>query len=236
MRASFGIKKLDEYLGGGLDRNTVNLITGRSGIGKTILASHWAAEGAKNDENVVFLLTTLNPKSCESYIGMFKFIKDVYNKIHWRFIDIDAKDLLPLTKDRLKEKMADYVGMDLKDVDRVVFDSSTSLDLVLADRALYRRAITYIAQMCYDNDVTAIFVEETPMISEWSETRFFAECVIFMDILRIPDGYIRALRILKKYRNSHPLEWIPYDITDNGIEIKEGRYVRADYEFKYRPD
>ena len=71
MRASFGIKKLDEYLGGGLDRNTVNLITGRSGIGKTILASHWAAEGAKNDENVVFLLTTLNPKSCESYIGMF---------------------------------------------------------------------------------------------------------------------------------------------------------------------
>ncbi len=235
MKASFGIQKLDEHLGGGLDRDTVNLITGRSGIGKTILASHWAAEGAKNDEVVVYILTTLNPKSCESYIGKFKFMQGVYEKINWRFVDIDAKDLLPLTRDKLREKMIEFVGMNLKDVDRVVFDSSTSIDLALADRALYRRAITYIAQMCYDNDVTAIFVEETPIVSEWSETRHFAECVIYMDLLRIPDGYARALRILKKYRSAHPLEWIPFEITDSGIEIKEGRYVRADYEFKYKP-
>ncbi len=32
--AKFGISRLDELLGGGLDRYTENLIIGRSGIGK----------------------------------------------------------------------------------------------------------------------------------------------------------------------------------------------------------
>lgn len=50
MKAKFGIERLDDLLGGGLDKNAVSLIVGRSGAGKTILASHWAAEGARNGE------------------------------------------------------------------------------------------------------------------------------------------------------------------------------------------
>ncbi|MDK2876163.1 MAG: hypothetical protein PWQ22_573 [Archaeoglobaceae archaeon] len=53
--AKFGVPKLDEYLGGGLDRNSISLIVGRSGIGKTILAAQWAAEGARNGETVIYI-------------------------------------------------------------------------------------------------------------------------------------------------------------------------------------
>ena len=235
MKAKFGIAKLDDFLNGGLDRDTINLIVGRSGIGKTILAAHWAAEGARAGENVVYLATTMPPKSCENYIGSFEFMKDVYDRIHWRFAEVDAKELMPLTREKLESSIRKLFEIELGDVDRFVLDSATCLDKSLADPVLYRKALRYIAGICYDNDITALFIEEAPIIGEWSEAKNMSECVIFLDMIKVPDGYARALRIIKKYRSSHPLDWIPYEITSKGIEIREGRYVRVNYEFYYEP-
>lgn len=161
-------------------------------------------------------------------------MEDVYDKIHWRFIRIDVKYLMPVTREKIEESIKLTMKVAPENVDRVVFDSVTDLDKALADPVLYRRALRYMAELCYKNDITALFVEEAPMITrEWSEAKNLAECVILLDFLRIPEGYARALRIVKKYRSPHPLDWIPYKITNNGIEIMEGRYVRINYEFKY---
>ena len=233
--AKFGIPRLDEYLGGGLDRGSVNLVIGRSGIGKTILASQWAAEGVRNGENVIFLSTTLTKKSCESYIGRFKFMEDVYDKIYWRFIRIEPKYIMPVTREKVKEGLEATFRLKPEDIDRVVFDTATDLDKALADPVLYRRAIRYMIDLSYEYGVTSLFVEEAPMTGEWSETRNLVESILFLNLLRVPDGYARALRILKKYRTAHPMHWIPFEITDEGIKIGEGRYVRVSYDYEYRP-
>ncbi len=232
--AKFGIPKLDEYLGGGLDRFTENLIIGRSGIGKTILAAHWAAEGARNDETVVYISTTMTRKSCESYLGRFSFMEDVYSKIHWRFVRIDPRIMMPMTKEKIAEGLRATFRMDGKDIDRVVFDSCTCLEKALADPVLYRRALNYMAELSYNYEVTSLWVEEAPMHGEWSDTKNMVESVIFLNLLRVPEGYARAMRIVKKYRTAHPLEWIPYDVTDDGIVIRDGWYVRRDYEYEYK--
>lgn len=233
--AKFGVPKLDDYLGGGLDRNTISLITGRSGIGKTILAAQWAAEGAKNGETVIYISTTMNKYNCKNYLAQFNFMKEVYDKIHWRFIRIEPKYLLPMTKEKVKEGLEATYGMKSEEIDRIVFDSCTDLDKTLADPVLYRRAIRYMADLAYKYEVTALWVEEAPMTGAWSDTKNFVETTILMDILRVPEGYVRAMRILKKYRHPHPLEWFPYDITNDGITIKDGWLVRKDYEYKFKP-
>ena len=232
--AKFGIPKLDEYLGGGLDRFTENLIIGRSGIGKTILAAHWAAEGARNDETVVYISTTMTRKSCESYLGRFSFMEDVYSKIHWRFVRIDPRMMMPMTKEKIAEGLRATFGMDGNEIDRVVLDSCTDLERTLADPVLYRRALNYMAELSYDYEITSLWVEEAPMHGEWSDTKNMVESVIFLNLLRVPEGYARAMRIVKKYRTAHPLEWIPYDVTDDGIVIRDGWYVRRDYEYEYK--
>jgi KaiC/GvpD/RAD55 family RecA-like ATPase len=236
MKSGFGISELDNLLGGGLDKCTVNLIVGRNGIGKTILASQWAAQGAKNGEKVVYLSTTLVPKSCETYLSRFHFMEDIYEKIHWKFQEIESKSFIPLTKEKIDQTIREEFGIGFDEVDRFVFDSASSLEKALGDPVLYRRALRYLADMCYENDVTAIFIEEAPYYGEWSEARHIAECIILLDLLRVPTGYARALRILKKYRTDHPLDYIPFEITENGIELKEGRYVRVNYEFKFELD
>ncbi|MDI9610200.1 MAG: RAD55 family ATPase [Archaeoglobales archaeon] len=233
--AKFGIPKLDEYLGGGLDRSTISLIIGRSGIGKTILAAQWAAEGVRNGETVIYISTTMNKYNCKNYLGQFSFMKDVYDKIHWRFIRVEPKYLMPMTKEKVKEGLDATYGMSGEFIDRVVFDSCTDLEKTLADQVLYRRAIRYMADLAYKYEVTSIWVEEAPMVGPWSETKNFVETIIFMDLLRIPEGYARAMRILKKYRTAHPLEWFPYEITNDGVVIKDGWFVRKDYDYKFKP-
>ncbi len=233
--ARFGIPRLDDYLGGGIDRDSIGLIVGYSGTGKTVLASQWAAEGAKNDEIVIYLSTTLTKKSCETYLRKFRFMEDVYDRIHWRFIRIEPKYIMPVTREKVKEGLAQTLKLNPQDIDRIIFDSCTDLDKALADPVLYRRAIRYMADFAYEYDITALFVEEAPMLGEWSETRNLVEAIIWMDFLRVPDGFARAMRIVKKYRTKHPLNWFPYEITEDGIVIKDGWYVGRSYEYEYRP-
>ena len=231
--AKFGINKLDSLLGGGLDRNTVNLIVGRNGVGKTILASQWAAEGAKNGENVVYISTTITENSCKRYLAEFEFLKDCFDKIEWVFADFDIKNLLPLTKSGFESEFSKLFTSKLEDVDRLVFDTVSTIEKAIADPVIYRRILKYTADICYEKGITAIIVEEAPRYGEFGEAKALAECVIHLDILRVPKGYGRALRVIKKYRSSHTLDWIPYEITNRGIEIGEGRYVRVDYEFRF---
>jgi len=64
-----GIAGLDELMHGGMERGTVTLITGPSGVGKTTLAMHFVQEAAKRGEHSVAYileepLSTLT-KRCE---------------------------------------------------------------------------------------------------------------------------------------------------------------------------
>jgi circadian clock protein KaiC len=53
---SSGLAELDQLLGGGMDRGTSGLLVGPAGVGKSILASHWAnAAAARGERSAVYL-------------------------------------------------------------------------------------------------------------------------------------------------------------------------------------
>ncbi len=54
-RVSTGVLELDNMLGGGVTQGSVTLISGQSGVGKTILAMLFAVNGALKNERVVFM-------------------------------------------------------------------------------------------------------------------------------------------------------------------------------------
>jgi circadian clock protein KaiC len=51
-----GISGLDVLLGGGLEGGTTTLVTGPAGVGKTIIAAHYAVSAAKNGHSVAFFV------------------------------------------------------------------------------------------------------------------------------------------------------------------------------------
>ena len=54
-RVSTGVLELDNMLGGGVTQGSVTLISGQSGVGKTILAMLFAVNGGLKNEKVVFM-------------------------------------------------------------------------------------------------------------------------------------------------------------------------------------
>jgi circadian clock protein KaiC len=61
MKTDWGIRFLDEALGGGVFRGRSVLLTGAADTGKTIFSLHFAAQGLFRKEKVL-MLTTSNPK------------------------------------------------------------------------------------------------------------------------------------------------------------------------------
>ncbi|HDD42295.1 MAG TPA: recombinase RecA, partial [Nitrososphaeria archaeon] len=54
-RVSTGISKLDQMLGGGLLKGRTYLVTGETGVGKTILSLQFLLEGLKNGEQCIYV-------------------------------------------------------------------------------------------------------------------------------------------------------------------------------------
>ncbi len=140
-----GIKKLDEALGGGFPRGGISLIVGPTGIGKTILALQWLAEGARRGENVVYISTTVPVERIKRYYGDMPFLKDAISKIRWYDMVIEPKEVIPFTVEKQKKLfhrvMPDIISEDLNpkiELHRGVIDSITSLDRVIGDKALFR--------------------------------------------------------------------------------------------------
>ena len=59
-RVKTGIIGLDEKIGGGFVKGSVNLISGRTGTGKTTFCMSFLYEGAKNFEPGVYVTTEEN--------------------------------------------------------------------------------------------------------------------------------------------------------------------------------
>ena len=229
----FGIELLDEYLGGGLDRNTLTVIAGTLGTGKTLLASHWIAEGARNGETCVYISSRMSITTIENYLGRMKYMEDVFDKIHWRTVDVDARQLMPVTREKLEGWNAKIIGLDLEEVDRLVFDVVTCMDRALGDPVLYRRVVKTLETIYYENSITAIFVEEAETVKDAAVTIGAANCAMFLEYIRTQVGEMRAIRIIKKYGYPHPIHMIPYDISSEGIKIREGACVAKDYDYVF---
>jgi len=69
------------------------------------------------------------------------------------------------------------------------------------------------------------------MDAGWPITFGMAECALHLDIIRTHEGYQRALRIVKRYGVEHTLNWIPFDVTSDGVRLRGYECVEADMKF-----
>ena len=70
-RVNSGIIGMDKLIEGGFEKNSVNLIVGGSGSGKTIFAMQFLMDGIEKGENVLYI--TFEEKKREFFKDMFNF-------------------------------------------------------------------------------------------------------------------------------------------------------------------
>ena len=89
-RISTGIGRLDELISGGLPSNSVTLISGTPGSGKTIMCYHYIQEGLSNGERCLYLTSDERVKNIIKQANELGFNFQQYvDSGHLKFIYLD---------------------------------------------------------------------------------------------------------------------------------------------------
>ena len=221
------IPGLDQHIEGGLVRNSVNLLSGGPGTGKTIFAMQFLYGGAqKNNENGLFV----------SFEEEFDNLLGDAKVFHWDFdkMQQDGKCVFlsckPLEEPNLQTRMQELIQK--YKVKRVVIDSISIFSMMFKDDAYRIRKEFYkLARFLKDQGctilLTAEITGEAPLditagggaLSRDGIIEFIADSVITLHNSGIGGEGDRAIRVLKMRRTAHTKGPVPMHITEKGMEI-----------------
>ena len=157
-RISSGNPDVDKILGGGFPANSINIIMGQPGTGKTIFVQQMVFENARDDNPVLYLTTLSEPLAkVIKYLQRFNFYDEDKLGTAVTYQDIGpelAEHGISILKDLLKEAIQ-TVGPKI-----IVIDSFKALHDVSNSIAEMRRAIYEISGVLAAYETTVFLVGE----------------------------------------------------------------------------
>lgn len=220
-KVPMGIPELDDLLRGGLPRNSICLLAGGPGTGKTILGAQFLYAGAiKYNENG--LLVTFG-ESQQRFVDFMRTLGWDFQKL------IEAKKVAILEMVSVRTKgLAATVDMIMEKVremgaKRLVIDSITAISLASTERIDTRILVSLVHKSLSTAGCTTLLVTETPWGSSGIGTgveEFIADGIILLESFVEGAQYKRRLAILKMRGVDHDTRRYKYMITrENGITI-----------------
>ncbi len=217
-RISTGNPALDQILDGGLIADTITLVVGAPGSGKTILAEQFLFANATSERPGLYLSTASEPfdkllrygQSLEFFnvgsVGESVFYEDLGDAL----VDNGLGAVLERVDDLLKAKEPGLV----------IVDSFKALQTFATDDAAFRRFLRDLAGRFTALAVSALWVGEYDPAAAASTPEFaVADAIVSLETRRTAERSIRLLSV-RKLRGS---DFLPgdhlYRITSRGLEI-----------------
>lgn len=223
-RIQTGIYGFDEVIGGGFISNSVNLISGGTGTGKTIFCLQFLWNGvSKFKEDCIYISFEEDEQSLKEDALVFGWDFDSIRKSKCTFIyippysirDFDATLIDKISKAKAK---------------RVVIDSVSSLGMSLEDdferrKGLYRlmdqlkklNSVTLLTSEIPHDELTS--AEGIGKLSRFGVEEFACDSVITFHYAGLGGLSDRAIRVVKIRRTKHARSPLPMEITKSGIKI-----------------
>ena len=220
-RAGFGLPEFDGLMDGGLPLQSTTLLAGSMGIGKTLLAAHFAAEGARQGEKTLFVSFFEPPAALlarAQRIGL-----DVREAM--------ASGALTLMHQPPSEREADVlVDHVLREVarlgvQRLVIDGLTDLELAIADPERRRTFLAAFSVHLRQAGVTSLFTKEVSKIAgtelDFSDTpiAILGENLLLLRYVELRGHIHRVMSILKMRDSKYDGDLREFEITDAGIRV-----------------
>lgn len=221
-----GISGFDELTYGGLPTGRPTLVCGTAGCGKTLFASTFLLNGARDfDEPGVFVTFEERPTDIISNVASLGFDVEQLveeGKIYLEHISIDPSEL---------EEIGDYdleglflrleLAIDQVGAKRIVLDTIESLFSAFTNPAILRAEIRRLFDWLKDKGMTTIITGER---GEGSLTRqgleeYVSDCVILLDHRVYNQISTRRLRIVKYRGTAHGTNEVPFLIDQDGFSV-----------------
>jgi circadian clock protein KaiC len=227
-RVSTGDPQADEILGGGFPANSINIIMGQPGTGKTIFAERLLFHNANGDRPILYLTTLSEPMGkVVSYAQRLDFFdiekiggQIVYDDLGPELSRVGPGALVPFVMDAIKRIAPSIIIIDSF---KAVHDLATSTQEM-------RRLISDLAGVLSASDVTAFLIGEYTQSDSESHPEFaVADSIVQLERHHLGIRDERYFRVLKlrgsKYREGQHA----FRITGKGLRIFP-RLITPDFE------
>ena len=217
-RIKTGITGFDKLCQGGFVKNSVNLISGAAGTGKTIFALQFLHDGIKAGEKGIYFSFEENLEDLKSDSLMFGWEFDILEREKkCRFIYIYPYEISNFQTQLIGE--VTRIG-----AKRVVIDSTSAFGMALENDYEVRKNLFTLITELKKLDCTAIITSEI-VASEnvgSSLSRFGVEEFVSDSVITLHNDSSksqRSIEIVKMRRTNHNKGPVIMKITDKGILV-----------------
>lgn len=219
-RVTTGNVQLDDILGGGFPANSINILMGEPGSGKTILAERLIFANAQGAHRPILYLTTLSEplEKVVRYLQQFDFYEEdkltsgaiLYESIAQELDEKGIAAVVPRLTEILKTLSPSIIVIDSF---KAIHDLSTSVPDM-------RRMLYEVSGLLTAYETTAFFVGEysEEQLSTFPE---FAVADSMVELARKKKGIRdeRYLRVLKLRGSNYQEGLHAFRITSNGMDV-----------------
>lgn len=221
IRIPSGIKNFDKIIEGGFENNSVNLVVGGSGSGKTIFAVQFLVEGIEKGEHVLYITFEENKK--EFYANMERFGWDLerYEKDDkFFFLEYSPEKVMTM----LEEGGGAIESIVVKNkIQRIVIDSITSFALLFNEELAKREAALVLFDMIRKWNCTSLLtLQEEPSSRSTGYSvslEFEADSIILLYFTKVKGERRRFVEVLKMRGTKHSTKTYPMEINEKGVMI-----------------
>jgi circadian clock protein KaiC len=218
-RLSSGNDRLDTILNGGLLKNSINLIVGVPGSGKTILSQHFAFRNATAEHPALYLSTLSEPLD---KILRFGETLTIFDRQAVRDRHVVYEDLGQVLGDEGLDQILATVERFLKELrpGLVVIDSFRAFHAISSDVTSFRRFLYGLTRLLSASATTAVWNspytrEQAPEEAEFA----VADGIIALDIKQVGSREMRVMQVLKLRGSSYLSGEHSYRITNAGFDV-----------------
>ncbi len=220
---SSGVAEIDELLSGGIERGTVNMITGPTGVGKTTLGTQFARAAAERGERTVVYLFEENRRTFMQRAAAVGIpVEEMVGRGTLRVEEIEALNLAP-------QEFAQTVRRDVEENDTaiVMVDGVAGYRLTSGgDRRDLLRRLHALGRYLKNKGVTTLLMDETSNVTgQFTATdeniSYLADSVVFLRHVELRGELRKVIGVLKKRTSDFERTLRHFEITGDGIRVGE---------------
>ena len=226
-RVSTGIRGLDEMLKGGFFKGTANVVSGKSGTGKTIFGTQFLMEGVNKGETTMCIITSEESKS---------LVREMQSSFGWDldglvkdgklvFVDITDPSLrlqksVEIAPTELIKSFKKLIESKLEEIkpDRVFIDSVEAMFLAIESNYKLRTLIDDVFGVFRKREVTSL-ITVGAMFGLDEMVEYGADSVIKLGREIIGSNLQRTVYVMKLRGSGTINEVRVLNISDSGMAV-----------------
>jgi circadian clock protein KaiC len=217
-RISTGSAQADEILGGGFPDNSINIVMGQPGTGKTIFAEHLVFHNADDTRPILYLMTLSEPLAkVVRYLQGFRFFDEeklgsavIYEDLGAELAEKGIEALVPRLKETIKTMSPKMI----------VIDSFKAVHDLTSSTTEMRRLVYEISGLFTAYDTTAFLLGEycEEDIARYPEFAV-ADAIVELSRRKLGTRDERYFRVFKLRGSSYLEGAHAFRITEEGFEV-----------------